>query len=356
MDVSELGRKLRAQYIIEGSFRRAPDKISVTAQLIDTQTGNHLWAQTYERATASTNLLTMQDEISEHIGAAVGGLTGEVARAELERAQTKAAAELTPYECVLQAYQAVQISTATEPMRRARTCLEATVKRDPTYADAWAAFATVLFTQRSWGTGLASPDAEDIDKRAYLVPRLVEAANRAVELAPESAAAHLSLFSAYYATCQPGRMRVEADRVFAINPNEPRAFGVIGNELAYAGEWEYGRQLAEKGLALAGPAAPRWWWWAIAKDYYRKGEYAKALEFFQHSYVEQNWMDHLHLVYTLPHLGRIDEARAQIPALLKLKPDMSVREADRYYKMFCFNADYRQRMAAALRLAGLREE
>ena len=51
----------------------------------------------------------------------------------------------------------------------------------------------------------------------------------------------------------------------------------------------------------------------------------------------------------------IDEARAQIPALLKLKPDISVREADRYYAMWCFDADFRDRMVKALRLAGLRE-
>ena len=149
---------------------------------------------------------------------------------------------------------------------------------------------------------------------------------------------------------------MEADRVLAINPNDAGALGSMGSLLVGAGLWDYGQQLAEKGLALAGPAAPSWWWWAIAKNYYHKGEFAKAYEFFLRSYVEQSWLDHLHLVYTLPHLGRIDEARAQIPALMKLRPDMSVHEADRVYKMFCFDADYRERMNTALRLAGLREE
>jgi hypothetical protein len=130
----------------------------------------------------------------------------------------------------------------------------------------------------------------------------------------------------------------------------------MGSFLAYVGEWDYGRELTEKGIALAGPAAPRWWWWAVAKDHYRKGEYAKALEFFRRSYVEQNWLDHLHLIYTLPYLDKVDDAREQIPILLKLKPEMTVHEADRYYKMWCFDADFRQRMTTALRLAGLREK
>ncbi len=352
VEMQELGRQLQAQYIVEGSLRRVPDQISVTAQLIDARTGTHVWAQTYERPTASTSLLSVQDDVAHLIGAAIGDIrTGAIAKADLERVRTKPASELSPYECVLQGYQASAAQSAEEPMRRARTCLEATVKRDPTYAEAWAILTRILYIQQSWGTG-----RDEVDKRVDLVPHLMEAGNRAVELAPESATAHFALFSAYAATCQTERMRVEADRVLAINPNDASALGLIGNLLAYAGDWDYGRQLAEKAIALAGPAAPSWWWWVIAKDHYRKGEYAKALEVFLRSYSEQNWLDRLHLVYTLPHLGRIDEAKAQIPALLKLRPDISVREADRLYTLWCFDADFRGRMVKALRLAGLREE
>lgn len=352
IEMQELGRQLQAQYVIEGSFRRVPDQISVTAQLIDARTGTHLWAQTYERPTTSTSLLSIQNDVAHHIGAAVGDIrTGAVAIAELERARAKSATELSSYECVLQGYQASAAQTAAEPMRRARACLEATVRRDPNYAEAWAILTRILQIQYSWGTGL-----DDSDRRVDLVPRIVGAGNRAVELAPENAAAHFALFFAYSVTCQTERMRVETDRVLAINPNDASALGLMGSLLAYAGDWDYGRKLAEKGLALAGPAAPSWWWWVVAKDHYRKGEYAKALEVFQQSYAQQNWLDHLHLVYTLPHLGRIDEAKAEIPALLKLRPDISVREADRLYTLWCFDADFRGRMVKALRLAGLREE
>jgi len=276
--------------------------------------------------------------------------TGAVAKAELERARAKSAAELSSYECVLQGYQASAAQTSTEPMRRARACLEATVKRDPNYAEAWAILTRILQIQYSWGTGL-----DDNDRGLDLVPRILEAGNRAVELAPENEAAHFALFFAYSVTCQTERMRVETDRVLSINPNDANALALMGSLLAYAGDWDYGRKLAEKDLALAGPAAPSWWW-VVAKDYYRKGDYARALEIFQRSYAQQNWLDHLHLVYTLPYLGRIDEAKAQVPVLLKLKPDISVREADRLYTLWCFDADFRERMVRALRLAGLRED
>jgi adenylate cyclase len=203
--------------------------------------------------------------------------------------------------------------------------------------------------QRYWGVGLELPESGDIDKRSYLVPRVVEAANRAVELDPQSVPARLSLFRAYWLTCQPDRMRVEAEAILALNPNNATA-------LLSAGDEEYGRKLAEKALTLAGPAAPRWWWGAIGNYHYRRGEYSEALDAFRKAYSESNWMDHMRLLATLPHLGRIDEARAEIPSALKLRPDMSVHEYDRWVKMFCPSADFRQRIAAALRLAGLREE
>jgi TolB-like protein/class 3 adenylate cyclase/tetratricopeptide (TPR) repeat protein len=355
IDVQEVGRQLNARYVIEGSFRRVADQISVTAQLIDARTGTHLWAQSFERPTASSNLLAIQDDIAQRISAAVGDVSsGAVVTAELERTRNKPASELSSYECVLSASRATPQSV--ELVRRARICLDATVKRDPTYADAWMALAHILQMQRYFGAGLPSPEAEDSDKRAYLVPRAMEAASRAVELARQSANAHLSLFYAYWMMCQPERMRVEAETILVMTPNDANALGWSGLGLIYAGESDYGLQLVEKAIALAGPAAPGPWWGAIGDYHLGKGEYAKALELFRKDYIESYWVDHMRLIAVLPYLGRVEEARAEIPAALKLRPDISVHEFDRYMKMFCLSADHRGRVAAALRLAGFREE
>jgi adenylate cyclase len=355
IDPQQLGRQLDAQYFVEGSFRRVADQISITAQLIDARTGTHVWAQTFEHPTASSNLLTIQDDVAQRIGAAVGDTwTGAIARAELERTPNKPATELSSFECTLTAHGVPPHDV--ERVRRARTCLDATVKRDPTYAEAWIDLSSILAIQRYFGSGLPSPEAEDSDKRAYLLPRAMEAANRAVELARPSASAHLALFGAYWLTCQPERMRVEAETILAINPNDPSALGFIGTGLIYAGEADYGRPFAEKAIALAGPAAPSFWWGAIGDYHYGKGEYAKALELFRKDYTESSWVDHMRLIAALPYLGRIEEARAEIPAALKLRPNISVHEFDRYMKMFCLSADHRGRVAAALSLAGFREE
>ena len=86
-----------------------------------------------------------------------------------------------------------------------------------------------------------------------------------------------------------------------------------------------------------------------------RGEYQQAYEDFQKSYVEQLWLSHLDLAYTLPLLGRIDEAKAEAAALLKMRPGFTVTDADAYYRMWCFEPSFREKMRGALRQAGLPE-
>ena len=354
VDAQQLGNQLNAQYVIEGSLRRVADQISVTAQLIDARTGTHVWAQTFDQPTASTSLLAIQDGIAQRIAAAAGDKHGAVVQAELARIRNKPTAELSSYECTLVASQDPPASA--ELVRQARTCLEATVKRDPTYAEAWVSIARILYIQRVLGMGLAPAEAEKSDQRAYLVPRIIEAGNRAVELAPQSAPAHLSLFRAYWATCQPERMRVEADRVLALNPNDSSAVGIMAVALILVGEADYGHQLAEKALALAGPAATRLIWGAFGDYHLQRGEYAASFEAFRKAYVELYWVDHVRLIVLLSYLGRMEEARAEIPIVLKLNPGMSVHEYDRFMRMLCVVPDYREQVLAGLRIAGFREE
>jgi tetratricopeptide (TPR) repeat protein len=73
--------------------------------------------------------------------------------------------------------------------------------------------------------------------------------------------------------------------------------------------WDEGIALAEKALKLAGPSAVPYWWWPKAKRAWSRGEYAEAYEAFQRAYIESFWLSHLDLAYTLPFLGRVDEAK-----------------------------------------------
>jgi tetratricopeptide (TPR) repeat protein len=159
----------------------------------------------------------------------------------------------------------------------------------------------------------------------------------------------------YYAKCQTDRLRVEVEKAVALNPYDAFNLGYLGNFLPFSGQWDEGTTFAEKAIKLMGPAAQLWWWWAPAKRHWFRGEYQEAYEDFQRSYDEGYWLSHLDLAYTLPFLGRIDEAKAHVAALLKEYPSMTIREAYAFYKLVCFEPAFRDKMASSLRQAGLPE-
>jgi tetratricopeptide (TPR) repeat protein len=198
-------------------------------------------------------------------------------------------------------------------------------------------------------------EATNINQRLYLPDKAVEAANRAVEIAPNDAFVRGLVARAAWMACQPDLVRIESLRAIALNPYDSQNLGPLGNYMAYAGFWDEGVAIADKGIALTAPATPRWWRWAIAKRAWLHGDYQLALDTFRQSYVDQLWLSHLHLAYTLPLLGRTDEARAHVAVLLKMRPAFTIREADAYYKAWCFAPPFREKMQQALRAAGLPE-
>ena len=148
---------------------------------------------------------------------------------------------------------------------------------------------------------------------------------------------------------------VEAEKAAALGPYDANALGSLGLFVAFTGHWDEGNALAEKALKLAGPSAAPYWWWPKAKRAWFRGDYPEAYETFQRAYIESFWLSHLDLAYTLPFLGRVDEAKQHVAALLKMYPMMTIREADAFYKLVCFDAPYREKMVGALRQAGLPE-
>jgi tetratricopeptide (TPR) repeat protein len=115
---------------------------------------------------------------------------------------------------------------------------------------------------------------------------------------------------------------VEAERAIALNPNDIQNLGYLGNYLAWVGFWDEGAPLAEKALRLSGPTAPRWWWWAIAKRHWVRGEYELALDGFRKACIPDRWLNELELAYTLPFLDRVEEARVHVQRVQKLYPGL----------------------------------
>jgi tetratricopeptide (TPR) repeat protein len=232
---------------------------------------------------------------------------------------------------------------------RARDCLEAASQSDPSNPNVWATLATVLNGQRTFGWGLP-PEEASVEKRVHLGDRVLQAALRARDLAPLDSSASFTVTLGYWATCQ-----ADGEKAAALNPYDPTVLGPVGEFVAFTGHWDEGVAMAEKALKLAGASADPDWWWPAAKRAWFRGEYQEAYDAFQRGYNESFWLSRLDLAYTLTFLGRVDEARQHVAALLRMVPTMTIREADAFYKLVCFDTAYCEKMAGALRQAGLPE-
>jgi TolB-like protein len=346
-DPIEAGRQLNADYVVTGNLEAGGDALRVTFQVDDVLSGARLWSRTISPVLESVNTAAAEAEVA---GRAEGLLREAILDAERARLSSAGDLEKTTWGCVLQGFAA---QNKPDAVASARACLEAAAQREPTNANVWEALAVTIFTQRLWGWGLP-PEEASVEKRAHLADRVLQAALRAGDLAPQDSA-QVFVAVGYYATSQADRVRVEAEKAVALNPYDAYLLGGMGQDVAFTGHWDEGAALAEKAIKLAGPSAVPWWWWAIAKRHWFRGEYPEAYEAFQRAYIESFWLSHLDLAYTLPFLGRIDEAKAHVAALLKMYPTMTIREADEFYKLVCLDAAYREKMVGALRQAGLPE-
>jgi adenylate cyclase len=169
LDLKKVGAELGARYLVEGSVRRAGDRIRVTAQLIDAPSGDHVWAETYDREVK--DVFALQDEISGTIAASIAG---DVTRAEGERARQRGTENLEAWSLYQLGVQRVDRLTR-EDSAEARRLFERAVALDPRFATA---LAQVVFANL-WELVLGWSDAPEQTVSTALVT-----ARRAVELEP----------------------------------------------------------------------------------------------------------------------------------------------------------------------------
>jgi TolB-like protein len=156
VDVKEAGRDLGVRYVLEGSVRKAANRVRITGQLIDAETSGHLWAERYEGAL--DDVFELQDRISESV---VGAIAQELERAEIERAKRKPTESLDAYDYFLRGM--ASFHALTEPnIDQALVCFRKAFALDPEYASAYGMAAWCLFWRRinSWTTDYAQETAE----------------------------------------------------------------------------------------------------------------------------------------------------------------------------------------------------
>lgn len=230
--------------------------------------------------------------------------------------------------------------------------------KKPDDARALALQATLYVHQFWFGTTLKEPERSSLPLRKHLKQKAIETASKAEAVSDGSdSSVYWGLAQAYYTSCQTDKMQAAIQRGLEINPNDPNLLAAFGNWLQYSGRWQEGTLLTDRAFAIETQKPKKWWWMGPAKAHYYRNEYEHAYEqayqVFMRSFNERNWLSHLQLGYTLPYLGRLEEARSAINSLQHLRPGFTIENALEFYRMFCFNDDFLRKIHKALLLSGL---
>jgi TolB-like protein/Flp pilus assembly protein TadD len=240
VSVQEVGRELGARYVLEGSVRKAAGKVRVAAQLVDCETGHHVWAETFDRQL--TDVFDFQDELTKKIAAIVAP--------ELEHAEYRRLSAQKPQN--LDAWTLVQRGTAEldeytrEGNVRARELFLQALELDPAYCKAFAGVA--LSYNRDLMLGHAPSREETADNA-------LKNARKAVALDRSDSYAQAILGMAYIWCGQQEEARLSFQRAVELNPSHGYARASLGNLLDLMGQSGEGIAMMEDGIRL-NPDAP----------------------------------------------------------------------------------------------------
>ena len=346
IELRDLGRKLGAEFLVQGSLRRSSERVRLTAQLLRATDGTLLWAESYEPDPTPADIFAVQQDISGKVVAAIASISdGVIARHTLDQARGKPPRDLSAYECTVRANEIMPAGFSTASHLAIRTCLEAAVANEPDYAAAWAMLAwihTLEYTQ-------------DMNKRPGTDARelALAAARRANELAPANPMARFAMARAAYLSRDLDTLYAEAANALKLNPHEPFLLGNLGNWLAFTGRWDEGVAMIRKAIALNPKVYPRWWHAALGKNHYRKGEFREALVEFKNMNLPNWWWNQVELAYTYGQLGDVENARNAVTKLLELYPGFDLERAVIEHQKFSFEPSYIELAVDGLRKAGV---
>jgi len=211
--VSQIGADLGVSSILEGSVRKAGNRLRVTAQLIDVGSQGHVWAHTYDREL--DDVFAVQSDIAAKVA---GSLPGNLAAATAPAPAPKETGDIQAYTYFLQG-QALMYERAEEPLRQSLRFFEQALERDPSFSRAYAGTARCYI---ALGNAGFIPFAEGIERGRA-------AAEKACSISPDLAEAHAELAALSYMACDPVEvMEKEVRRALELNPNLAEAYVTLG--------------------------------------------------------------------------------------------------------------------------------
>jgi adenylate cyclase len=341
VDVIRVARELGVRYVVEGSVRKVANKIRVTAQLVDGATGNHVWADRYDREL--DDIFALQDEITETV---VGRIATEVGTSEMDRARRKPPANLDAWELYQRGlWHSYKVTK--EDNEEARNLFHQAVDRDPNFALAHGGIAYTCYLEVLHGFG---------ENPAECLVEGQAAGEQAIALDDKDGFSHYALGRILSMVGQGGRAVAELEKSVALNPSFAHGYFGLGSTLVWYGRAAEGIPMLDMAMRLS-PHDPLLWAMQTfrASSCFNLENYDGAAEWARkaaHASPDRLWPD-LYLAASLVEQDRLNEALVATETALRAKPDLSPSVIRRLVPHF--HPEYLERLIGALRKIGLPE-
>jgi TolB-like protein len=339
VDVKQVGRELGVRYVLEGSVRRAANRLRVTGQLIEAESGRHVWADRYDRTL--DDVFALQDELTMSVVAAI---EPSLRQAEVERVKRDRPDSLDAYDLVLQALPHVYPAMP-EGAAAALSLLDRALEKEPEYALAqgFAGWAHEIVFARGGG--------REENRLAA-----IRHAHAAIAHGRDDAIA-LSLggFVMGMVAHDRGAARQAFDAALALSPSCALSYILGSVIMLFDGDADRGIEWGERALRLS-PFDPMIYapWFAISIGRLARGEHEAASEAAHKVFQANPYWSSAHFLLAATHakLGRLDAAKAAAARVLELQPEFTISGT---CASFDIDPSIAGPLSEALALAGLPE-
>jgi len=305
--VQEVGRELGVRYVLEGSVRKAGSRLRITAQLVDTLMGGHLWAERYDRDLK--DVFALQDEVTQKI---VESLAVRLTKREEDRLARKYTDNLEAYDLVLRGLE-LYFRLTQEANVNAREIFQKVIDLDPQYALAHSRLGWTYL--RGWSLGWTQ--SRDSLERAS------ELAQRAIALDDSLSDGHALLAETYLWKKQHDDAIAEAEKAVILDPSNAERMVDLGNILDWAGRPEEGIGWIKKGMRF-NPICPVAYLFMLGHAYFLTEQYAEAIATLTKAVDRQPdfWPSRFLLAGCYLHMGQQEKLLVEIEIIKRLIPSL----------------------------------
>ena len=309
VDVRQVGKELGVKHVLEGSVRKSGDRLRITSQLVDTQSGNHLWAERYDRKL--DDIFTIQDEITRNI---VTELQVKLGVGELVRAVASGTKNIEAWELMIRAGP-LSDSVVRDDAMLAKQLAKQALEIDSDYSYAWSLLGWIYWQESvfKWTT-----EPEKSMQMAF------DAAQKSLTSGGQDPEGYTLLGHVYLVRGDSKKAIEMCERAIEISPGNSYGVALLANVLIDSGRIVEGIKYIKKAIRLC-PFPPGWYISLLGAGYHLHGDndvaiytLQKAIERESGSHLPRLW-----LASALVELGKLDEAHAVSKAVLDIEPNFS---------------------------------